>query len=387
MRITNSFLAIACAVALSLTGTSDAFADKFCLKLAKSKLSRKVVKSTARCPKGFIEIINVAPTAPSTGGVSPYGSGVGGDLVTPAGSSILDPKKQYGSITISAGSNVVVPSGSVVRCTGKLTVAGTLTIPAIANGGELPATVDGKTLLAQIIQPASASFVSPAAPGEVVIRTGVDTTNPDPITGAGGSAGDAITNFEALANLITPSTTYSGSGGAGGLGGRGGNGGGSAGFYCKGGVEIQGSGVVDASGTAGTNGGGGGSGGLVVFATNGSFTNSGAVRADGGNGGGATVSSAGGGGGGGGVVNIIASFVGIGNVSTNGGAAAGAVAPGGVSAVYRSGGGAGGNFGGPGGAGGGVLNSDNSATASGPGSAGVVFQIIQPGVDVSGLLL
>src|SRR5687767_14022841 len=69
-----------------------------------------------------------------------YGDGSAGSLVVDQPYTLLaevvdDGNTQFTDVTIAAGGELIVPSGLVLRATGTITVAGTLTVEQGAGGG------------------------------------------------------------------------------------------------------------------------------------------------------------------------------------------------------------------------------------------------------------
>jgi hypothetical protein len=282
-----------------------------------------------------------------------YGDGSAGALnitvdtnwsLTPPASDNL----QFTNILVANGVQFTVPSGTLLRATGNITINGTIT-------------------------------VSPGAQ---------DSGNGDPnpgqsLAGPGGvSAGVALNKLQAGQLMRLGSV-------GGGAGSRnvlvtGGEGGGALVLRAAGSVSI--SGTINANGrnsvnpqTAGVGivGGGGGAGGFVIVAAKGTLTVGGTIAANGGNGadgfdGNGGSGEGGGGGGGGGIVHLISSTTPTvtGSIQTNGGAAGVTAAGTGTPAQ----GGGGGACGGNGGQGGGTIFS--TVYTSQAGSAGYTITTV-----------
>jgi len=403
---------LALVVLICFVASSASAAQKICLRVDKKfKTTRRVVAPTARCPKGFTELINTetilsgvsaqvgaqgiqgpkgetGPAGaqgpkgdqgvqglPGTGTIgSIFGDGSSGDIVFPVGISEFDQFKLYANVTVPAGAIVRVPHGSTLRALGTLTVDGILEVQDGGQGGVvLPRDgVDGSSIGAAVTPPATSANFRPAGAGNTAAAC---------LTGCVGSGGVASPaepySLQSLRNIIRVSVNLFGGGGGGSLGGRGGNGGGSAAFYAAQGIIINGGGSVVANGLSGLNGGGGGAGGLLIFASNGSFQSLGNISVSGGNGSPHTIDSAPGGAGGGGVVNILAPSISISSVNVSGGSVSPAAQQNAISAPWRSsGGGAGGSFGGSGGDGATLLTNTKSSTNPIAGGAGIVNQIL-----------
>jgi hypothetical protein len=291
-----------------------------------------------------------------------YGDGSGGalsvifgqtlDLSTQAGFNSLAGRHHLQFTTISIAGTLKVPSGTVLRATGDVTLSGSIVV--------LPGASD-----AAMGQP---------HPGIALAAAGLPQ---------GGSGLPAL-----AASLVKkPAAAAGGAGYVPNALNTGGNGGGALVVLAGGNVIVGGS--VDASGVSAQNtasagdvpGAGGGAGGVLVFAARGSITVSGAVRANGGAGGSAFNGNAGntqgvgaGGGGGGGIVHFVASSSPVitGTVQANGG-------PSGVDQLLGTtavAGGGGGASGGAGGAGGTMVSGTIQPAQA--GSAGYVFTTVVP---------
>jgi len=384
---------VSLALLLTLVLPQFCVADKICLKIANSKISRKTVASNKKCAKGFTEIVDTAKFTGPAGATGPtgaaglngsstsdfvWGTGADGDL-TLSGTTTIDPLKQYNNITVDSSAIVTVPAGSSIRCKGTLTVGGQLVSAAGGAGGKREVGFDGSSLDPSGRSPSSSLNFSPASTGEIIINLANSSV------GEGGVNQSPSSDIDSLKNTFKVGV-IAGGGGAGSLAGEGGSGGGSLALLCKQGIIVLAAGVVNVDGAAGNAGAGGGSGGLAILATNGTILNQGTIRARGGAGGALSNTSGAGGGGGGGIINLVASSIQItGGLLVTGGT--GAVAGGPISGVYRSGGGAGGSLGGVGGNGGSVSNTSNTSTAGANGANGQAFQTTVIGADVAAILL
>lgn len=280
------------------------------------------------------------PTGPAgpSGASGVFGDGSGGALSVPAGTTLdLTTAPGFNTLAgrhhlqfsdITVAGHLIVPSGTVVRATGTVTIAGTLTVmPHGLDGGAGPA----------------ARGVARSAAGEPEGGVGL------PVLSA--------------AQLLRPMD-------GGGSGARvagmtsGGEGGGSLVIAAQGGISVPAGGAVHANGRGGSGttnlpGGGGGAGGVVVLLTRGSLTIGGTVSAVGGNGGTGNnaggAGKGGGGGGGGGIVHLLSTTTPsvTGSILLHGGSPGSTAQPTGASQVISagSGGGASGGHGGRGGSG------------------------------------
>ncbi|RKH84148.1 hypothetical protein D7X99_10270 [Corallococcus sp. AB032C] len=262
---------------------------------------------------------------------------------------------QFSGINIAG--TLILPSGSVLRSSGDITVSGTVNVQAGAEdlgNGEAP--------------------------------TGIARTAATNYSGGAGLA-----SFQAA----QVRRVQSASGGAGariyvGASADGGAGGGSVLLAAKGNIRIVTGANINASGSSGVNPGtagvsivgtGGGGGGIVLVAAKGSITLGGAIRVQGGNGangydGNGGTGEGGGGGGGGGIVHFISSSTAsvTGSVVTAGGSA-GSNAGAGASSIP---GGGGGGSGGSGGNGGGTAPGTTSIVNPSAGSGGYFLQTVVP---------
>lgn len=304
------------------------------------------------------------PQGPS-GAIGVYGDGSSGswtlntsvDLAAPADFNALVASgratMQFVDLHIPAGITMVVPSGTVIRATGNVSIGGTLQVRTGATDVGGGPTHPG---------------ISLAAPAPGVGGIGLGALAASQLTrppAAAGGSGDRLPT------------------------GSGGEGGGSVVIAALGNVSI--SGTVSANGASGVNpggatdipGSGGGAGGVIVIAAKSgiTLTASGQLRANGGtgaqgvNGNGGTAGAGGGGGGGGGIIHLISSSAPsiAGTRQVNGGAA-GTDAY--VNGQFNQVGGGGGASGGHGGNGGAIgLTSPQPAQA---GSAGHSLVTVTP---------
>lgn len=235
----------------------------------------------------------------AAGPVSLYGNGSQGDVVVTASVQLatLIPSLDFAfrNLTVDPGVTLTVASGTVIRCTGTLTVNGTIIVEAGTLGSFAggPAGSD----------PGAGLSRSPAQNG---------LGNPD---GVGGEGGYGLTYYQAAA--IYHTGPFGGGGGGGSaLSGAGGAGGGAFTALSRGAVSIAGG--IYADGEAGRDpAGGGGAGGIVILASGTSINVAGVVAVRGGKGGDAAVANASqtcgaGGGGGGGIVHLVSPTISVG---------------------------------------------------------------------------
>lgn len=241
----------------------------------------------------------VTPSA--GGGGTIYGDGSAGALnITTNTNWVTNPPSnlnlQFSSINVSSGVTFTVPSGLKLRCSGNVTISGTILVTGSAN--TLTYLEKGVASTA----PENGSIISLAA-RESNFASLIN------IPVVGGSAGSMATS--------APGST------------QGGAGGGSFAIYALGSISV--SGTINANGgnavegTPGTNfnGAGGGAGGLIVLLSKASVANTGTINVNGGNGGnGNNISTnvrLGGGGGAGGIVLFVSPSNTLGTTSLNGG--------------------------------------------------------------------
>ena len=292
------------------------------------------------------------PQGPS-GGAALFGDGSAGalnptvplDLGSDSGLNALPggANLQFTDINIRTGVTLTVPSGTILRATGNVTIAGTINVSPGAMAGDYPA-------------PGSARGVPGyyGAPGMNRLQA---TYVGLPAYGGGSGARDP----------------YSGTN-------QGGDGGGSLVILAQGTVTITG--TINADGvhsfnptlpTVGSNGGGGGGGGFVIVASKAGIGGSGTITAKGGNGsngwdGNGGDGEGGGGGGGGGLIHLLAPGITFSGTTNVGGGAAGS-AVGDVRYAWGLGGGASVGFGGSG---------SDKATPAVAGGAGLVLRTVVP---------
>ncbi|HVG63016.1 MAG TPA: collagen-like protein [Hyalangium sp.] len=304
------------------------------------------------------------PQGPA-GALAAFGDGSAGALSVSVGNTLdlsnptvvnaqpFRTNNQFSNISIAG--TLIVPSGTILRATGDVTVSGTITV----------------------LQGAEDTGNGPPAPG---VSRGV----PGAFHG-----GTGVSLFAAA--RMTKSLPMAGGAGEGKIAdGPGGSGGGSLVVAAQGNVSIPVGGSITANGTNGVTtavagdigGPGGGAGGIIVVAARGNITVGGTIRANGGNGGnavnsnGGTTGAGGGGGGGGGIIHLasVNPIAVTGTVQANGGAPGQdqLVTPTG-SNITGSGGGA---CGGDGGDGGGNTAFSGPANPAQAGSVGHVIQLV-----------
>jgi hypothetical protein len=221
------------------------------------------------------------------------GSGADGVGEISSGTTTLTRDMEYSSLTVANGA-VLQTAGYIVRCTGTVTVAGTVRnngsdgSSGAAGAGGLAATLPGGA-------PGGAPGTSTSTAGN---QGGYAASLAGGNGGAGyqGAAGAATVQSNSPVSspaLVGYLPTYAGGGGGGGLyngaaGGGGGGGGGCVVIFADT-ITVSASGVIQANGgagggtaTAAAGGAGGGGGGYVGLFYDTTYTNGGTVQAAGG---------------------------------------------------------------------------------------------------------
>jgi hypothetical protein len=216
---------------------------------------------------------------------------------------------QCTNFSVSNGTTLTVSSGTKIRATGTVTIAGSIVV--VAGGAQ-----------------------------------GLSVTSPD----QNGSAGIALPIFSQR-RILNPGVFGGGNGGSFAYStGTYGKGGGGLMIFAAGTITVSGS--IHADGTNGTNADGaescgGGGGGIIILASKTSISNTGTLSAIGGNGGDSNANVAASGGGGGGIIHLLAPSgqIATGTATVAGGGAGNAS---GAGTYYAFGGGASGGNGGNG---------------------------------------
>jgi hypothetical protein len=309
----------------------------------------------------------------------PFGDGAGGARVFDTDDVLANTPLQFTDFTVSAGVTLVVPSGTVIRCSGTFTNEGTIVVEPSAAG-------------------ARRSVITPeftTARTEIAAHPGLATAGAqsgdfgDSSAPRFGGAGAPGIGPDRARTLLQPGFIGGGGGGAAGLdlidgvtADVGANGGGVLVVIAAGAIVIRGTVVADGDGGTG----GGGAGGLIVFAsrTRIELAPSALLRAAGGAGENGDSNEAPSGGGGGGIVHLLAPVIDdLGATEVSGGAE-GTLSSFALSAVERGGGGGGGALGGNGGHGGGVeAGAAPPVSSAEAGSPGIALHTL---VDPSGIL-
>jgi hypothetical protein len=378
-------------IGAATTVRADVLCVKNSVKAAKTgKLNLASAISTASgssCPAGSTAIINTATfigpqglqgpagsqgQAGATGATGAdgsalvFGSGAAGALTVSSNTTLTNGNTQFTDCTIASGATLTVGSGGVIRCTGNVTLNGTISASTGTFGPSDFVTSAGNSPGHQSPHPGLSTLG--AAWGEFG-------------TGAvfGGLGGMGLTSSGTFTPEILNPGTIAGGAGAGSITpdtGVGGDGGGSLVILAKGAVTIGASGVINANGGDGVSGGGGGAGGAIIIASQTSVTNNGLLSVKGGNGGASTSTAGAGGGGGGGLVHLLAPSVVQGSIVVTGGTAGST--SGAVSSTARQGGSGGGAFIGNGGNGSDVSAGNVQSGASDGGAGSVLSSNVDP---------
>lgn len=289
-----------------------------------------------------------------------YGDGSAGALSVTSDTTLTSANNQYTDITISSGTTLTVPSGTVLRCTGTLTNNGTIFVEDYSIGAYVHDSTTGTGSTPPYAGGGAGIADAPAGQGAF----GTAAVQ-------GGTSGIGLTNNHARM-IIRPGSVGGSGGGAGFSGFGGGRGGGTLRIIAQG--AITNNGLIQANGGSGGVGSGGGGGGIIILASKTSVTNSstGTISVTGGGGGTSTTDSGAGGGGGGGFVHMISTTAPVnqGTLTLTGGSAGSNATT--VSATPRIGGGGGGSCAGSGGSGSSV-SAGNVSSGNSAGTIGTSF--------------
>lgn len=286
-----------------------------------------------------------------------YGSGAAGDLIITANAVLGETVAtngvwQFHNVLIRAGATLTVPSGAVIRCTGKFENYGTLRVRPGAYGGRF--FESSANALYPSYAPAQAGVTGFSAPPGEIGAFGAARE--------GGWGGYSLTENEARA-IIHPGIRAGGGGGGGLFGTGGGAGGGSLVILARLRIDNFPGGLIEANAQHGdqfapnAGGSGGGAGGIIILASSEGIHNESVISAVGGNGARSSVADGPGGGGAGGIIHFIGPRDILGITLVNGGDPGLLGPPGSVVGYVGSpiaGGAAGGACGRAGGSGGGV---------------------------------
>lgn len=289
---------------------------------------------------------STGPAGPAGASTMLYGDGSAGALTVTApdggtGLTFLhnvapQGNLQFTDIVVERGARLSIPSGAVIRCTGRMTLRGAVSVSPFAAGAT-GASVQANPGLTRLAPgngqsgTSTAGSASGGTPGRG-IGEGVATFLLHPGPAGGGGGGIAPNAFVEASNV----------------------GGGTVTIACRGPIELNGGSLAALTTVVTAPGAAGAGGGVVILASGTSITNQGIIGVSGGAGVEGSSGVAPGGGGGGGLVRLIAPEVTPGMVEVLGGAA-GTVAA--ITQTSRSGGGGGGAGVGDGGRGGSVAYS------------------------------
>jgi hypothetical protein len=260
----------------------------------------------------------------ATGAAGPQGGAIYGDGSDGAGSFgtanwvSSPPSSTLQFTTLSITGTLTVPSGTVIRATGSVTISGSIVAATNANAG---------------------------------MGIGSSLAATDTLGSTSVSGGAAINSLFARL-LVNPGAVGGGIGPANGAGCSIAAGGGTVVILAQGSITVNSGASIHADGQAGTSpsscggeGGGGGGGGIIVLASKTSITNNGTISAAGGAGANAVAGTSGSGGGGGGIINLLAPSITAGTLTVAGGAAGSNADHSGFAGGGGGSGGAGGNSG------------------------------------------
>jgi hypothetical protein len=287
-----------------------------------------------------------------------YGDGsASARIVSTLEETLLDANPQYTDFTVNEGSTLIVPSGTVIRCTGAFTNNGIIRVQTFARGG-----------FGLNDDPDDFGAFANANPGISSRAAGQGEFGDNTEIRAGGSGGIGLTENEALW-LLDPGIAGGGGGAA--TSDSGMAGGGTRIVLASG--KLTNNGTIAAEGGSALNAGsGGGGGGVIILASKTEVSNSGTLNVRGGNGENADAGEAPSGGGGGGIIHLLAPTVTTAGTDNVAGGSAGTGSGGSTTQPLRRGGGGGGASGGNGGAGGQVGTDDVVGEAE-SGQPGFIF--------------
>ncbi len=300
-----------------------------------------------------------------------YGDGSANDLSIYGGAthdwtSAPPVNMNFQNVSIEAGSTLIVPAGTTIRCTGSFVNRGTIEVRTNGKAGYRSYTDSDAS--------GSWSYTGvPASPGD----TGVSSQPGASGTGnvlAFGYGGNGIPRAVAASAFMS---FRWGGGASSGTRYAGNRGGGLLKVLCQGEVRNEAGAEIRAmaNGSFSMTGSGGGGGGIVVLASQQSVVNAGNIDVSGGDGGRSNTYIGAGGGGGGGIAILVAPQVtNSGTVDVSGGAAGSESASTGTATGMRYAGAGGGASGGDGGHGT-SLNADGISVPATPGEDGYVLEI------------
>jgi hypothetical protein len=358
-----------------------AHADVQCVRATNKVTKGKVVTSLSTvtratsCKKGEVALLQ--GPAGTAGDLRVYGDGSLGAKIFSSPETFSEATAMYTDVVINSGVTLIVPSGTVIRCTGSFVNNGTISVGNTGPSGvEIGTLAEGGLFLnadTSGVMPATiASHPGVSARAAMMGELGTSGTSRTP-----GLGGVGLSEYSA--RLIRYPGPLAGGGGAGGVVQAGPSGGGSLVVLCAGSVVNNGTIRADAI-NAGTGVGGGG-GGIIILASQTSVTSTSgsSLLARGGRGGTSNSQTAAAGGGGGGIIHLMSP-----SINTVGASISVAGGPGGTSAGTAinsnpsTGGAGGGACGGNGGVGASVDIFNTGGTANAGSSGHALTSILDP---------
>lgn len=371
-QVNRSFVV---AVSLALIGFSAGYAhaDVQCVRATNKVKKGKVITSLSTvtratsCKKGEVSLLQ--GPAGADGELRVYGDGSLGAKTFSSSETYSDATAMYTDVVINSGVTLIVPSGTVIRCTGSFVNNGTILVGNTgAAGVEVGTLAEGGLFFnadTSGVMPATVQ-AHPGISARAAMMPEVGTNGTSRTPGLGG-----IGLSEFSARLIRYPGPFAGGAGAGGVVQAGPSGGGSLVVLCGGSIVNNGAIKADAI-NAGTGVGGGG-GGVIILASQTSVTSTSgsSLLARGGNGGISNSQSAVSGGGGGGIIHLMSPSINtVGATISVAGGAAGTSSGASITANPSTGGGGGGACGGNGGNGASVDVFNSGGVGATAGSTG-----------------
>lgn len=379
-----SFIAVVIVGACGLV-SREALAQVTCISatssLVKGKITTKLSKKNrpTKCLSG--EVSAVSGPAGADGQMRVYGDGSAGALVVNANGSLfinyaVDGNIQFSSLTVPAGRQLIVASGTILRVTGDVTINGIISVSLQGLPGKFYANTSSFSPV-PVYQPPSIGIASaPAVIGQI------GTSSADRL---GGLPGFAKFLPEGLQSFSDTLLLGGGGGAPGHIDAFAGFGGGSLMIVAGGTVTIASGGGIQADAFTNelNNGSGGGGGGIVAIAAKTAIVQAGTIWARGSDGNSAGAYAASGGGGGGGLILLASpTITTTGANLVNGGSGGQSALAGTITQSPRIGGGGGGASVGNGGIGA-AAKIDGSSTSADDGGEGKVYKLA---VDPTALL-
>ena len=318
-------------------------------------------------PKGDKGDTGNAGATGAPGQDAAWGDGSAGDLIVDGAFSGLPDNRQFKDIVVEAGNTLFVSSGTTLRCTGSLTVEGTIRV--LESG-----------FVSRAIDPSAQTLTAPEKAATIGIARRGATSGETKIGGgvfiSGGFGGDGLRDISMAKSIVRPPIYAGGGGGGSASSGGSVSGGGSVAIYCKDFMDIAGQITAKGRGTAVLRGGGGG--GIVILASANTISVTGVIDVSGGDASSPSNTTVVGppGGGGGGIVNMLAPSFDTDNATFNisGGAGAPAKPNGTYATNFRVFGGNGGGASYGNGGRGGSINTTQGGSAGSPGGFGIAIE-------------